>query len=331
MNPGSLARVGYLVVLCAIAARVTKAVPMSLAPYNGNISLVRLQTINEIEELIKQEVTNSLLKTYLGLSPEYTATSCKQMAELRPDYESGYYWVQGPSGPTGVYCEIGGEGRFDQGGGWMRIAKVDMRDGSTQCPRGLESAKIEDKELCQRPRAQVPGCVSTNFPVQSIEYIKVCGKVIGYQYYDPNGFGPSVSNANINSIYLDGVSITHGSPRRHVWSLAAARDEVTGSNNGCPCIDYDTTFRGIIPSYVGSDYYCETGSRNTRQQKYYFTDPLWDGEGCKGSNHCCERGGPWFCTELTVATKDDIELRVCGNGSPSYEDIVIETIELYVQ
>ena len=33
-----------------------------------------------------------------GSIPENPALSCKQIAELRPYYDSGYYWIQGVSG-----------------------------------------------------------------------------------------------------------------------------------------------------------------------------------------------------------------------------------------
>ena len=60
-----------------------------------------------IEDIIKQEIHSNLVKRYLGLAPEYAAFSCKQIAELKPDYNSGYYWIQGVSGAVGVYCEMG--------------------------------------------------------------------------------------------------------------------------------------------------------------------------------------------------------------------------------
>ncbi len=325
------------VLLLAAALTLTReasAVPLNgLLPYNANSSLVSQSTINEIEERVKQEVFSSLYRAYLGLSPDYPASSCKQLAELRPDYTSGYYWVAGDAGPTGVYCEVGGADIFEEDGGWTRIGHVDMTDGGTECPRGLEYAEIEGKGLCQRPRDQVPGCSSTTFAVQGIQYSKVCGKVIGYQYYATDGFGPARGVNSIDGTYIDGVSITHGSPRKHIWSLAAAVDEVYhlgGDHYACPCIDYDQTFTGTIPSFVGNDYYCETGSRGRYEAKYYFGDPLWDGQGCEGSNHCCERGGPWFCTELDSPTSDDIEIRVCANENASSEEIVLQEIEFYV-
>ena len=284
------------------------------------------------------------IKTFLArynnfaLIPENPAVSCKQIAELRPNYDSGYYWIQGVSGAVGVYCEIGTNNTFGQPGGWMRIANVDMRNNDSQCPPGLVYNVTEGRRLCRKP-SLAPGCSSTTFNTQGVEYRKVCGKVIGYQYYQPNGFGPSrFTSPLIDRTYVDGVSITHSSPRQHVWTFADAHDEVITSGHhteytSCPCLHPSASFAVNIPSFVGNDYYCETGSRTEAQQRYYFDDPLWDGEGCEGENECCNRGGPWFCKQLPHPTQDDIEMRVCTNSVSSVpdEDTVLEQIELYIQ
>ena len=44
--------------------------------------------------------------TLIGLFPEVAAASCKDIAEIKSDYHSGYYWITGPAGPVGVYCEM---------------------------------------------------------------------------------------------------------------------------------------------------------------------------------------------------------------------------------
>ena len=64
----------------------------------------------------------------------------------------------------------------------------------------------------------------------------------------------------------------------------------------CPCLHHD--------------YFYETGSRTLAQRRYYFADPLWDGEGVEGENECCNRGGPWFCKQLPQPTQDDIAMKV---------------------
>ena len=50
----------------------------------------------------------------------------------------------------------------------------------------------------------------------------MCGRAVGYQYKAPDAYdtilGGSSSYNNINSYYVDGVSITHGTPHQYVWT-----------------------------------------------------------------------------------------------------------------
>ena len=66
----------------------------------------------------------------------------------------------------------------------------------------------------------------------------------------------------------------------NIWTLAAAVDEVPGNNIlSCPCTNSKShvAFTGLIPEFIGDDFYCETGSRTTHTNRYYLEDPLWDG------------------------------------------------------
>ena len=103
-----------------------------------------------------------------------------------------------------VYCEMGSSNVFGQSGGWMRIANVDMRKNQSQCPRGLVYHVTERRRLCHKP-SLAPGCSSTTFSTQGVDYRQVCGKVVGYQYYHPNGFGPSQNKPLIYERYVDRV------------------------------------------------------------------------------------------------------------------------------
>lgn len=49
---------------------------------------------------------------------------------------------------------------------------------------------------------------------------------------------------DIEDIYVDGVSLTHGHPRQHIWTFAVADDEeADGHINICPC----TNPKGLTP------------------------------------------------------------------------------------
>lgn len=135
-------------------------------------------------------------------------------------------------------------------------------------------------------------------------------------------------------MYLDGVSITHGyNPREHIWTFAAAWDETRGRRVMiCPCTRTDRTYTGQVPPFIGQDYFCETGSRNTNQDRFYTEDPLWNGRGCGRHSTCCSfNNPPWLCRELPQSTTEDTELRLCSDQDTSDEDSPIELVELFVQ
>ena len=264
-------------------------------------------------------------------TPDNPASSCQDIATQHPLASSGYYWVNSSNGTAvHVYCDME---RHCCGstGGRMRAAYLDMTDPTHHCPTGFRLTS-HSKRSCER--ITTPGCTGLTFAVQSVKYSKVCGKVIAYQYGTPDAFWSYYSNRalTVDGNYMEGVSITHGHPRRHIWTFVAAVDEQRANGDTCPCTKTDTIYTGVVPPFVGNDYFCDTGSRNHYQFKFYPDDPLWDGRGCGSTSSCCSfNSPPWFCKELPQPTTDDIEVRVCSNAGASDEDIPIETIELYVQ
>ena len=105
--------------------------------------------------------------------------------------------------------------------------------------------------------------------------------------------------------------------------------------NSCPCTNSisHVAYTGLIPEFIGDDYYCETGSRTAYQYRYYLEDPLWDGKGCGRFSTCCEgERKPWFCKDLAEYVSSDIEVRVCTDESRNGdEDILLRELELYIQ
>ena len=130
---------------------------------------------------------------------------------------------------------------------------------------------------------------------------------------------------------MDGVSITHGSPRHHIWSYVGSLSEIRRDGNVCPCKYSGTT---KPPSFVGSNYYCESGNPNKKwQDQAYSNDKLWDGEQCSHEGTCCTGTNtpPWFSVNLGSQTSDDIEVRIMGSQSTDDEDTPIELLDIYVQ
>ena len=217
-------------------------------------------------------------------------------------------------------------------GGWMRVAELDMTNSSHQCPSGLMERIFSGKRTCARNET-TRGCSPvTNFITPGVEYSHVCGRVIGYQYGTTDAFN---SDSNIDSNYMDGVSLTHGDPRQHIWTFVSAQDEVGSSpSSNCPCTNTSLSAQATPPpAFVGNDYFCDTGSEERRQIIFYDDNPLWDGAGCGPLNTCCSfNTPPWFYTQLPQLTTDDIEMRVCTSGDPiGNEDVAIEIVEIYVQ
>ena len=71
------------------------------------------------------------------------------------------------------------------------------------------------------------GCASANF--------SICGQAKAYQKGHTDAFHTTVS---IDNVYVEGISITLGSPRKHVWTYAAGLSDDGNHNSGldnCPC------------------------------------------------------------------------------------------------
>ena len=249
-------------------------------------------------------------------------TSCKEIKERQPLSPSGYYILAGPTGTYSKYCNMGT--LCGSGGGWTRLAYLDMSDATQNCPSGFRLYQSGGVRACGRTNSGA-GCVSVQFPSNGISYSQICGRVTGYQYGIPEGIdGPN----NIDSYYLDGVSVTRGSPpRKHVWTFLADYSESV-----CPCSTGSTE---SVRSFMGNDYFCESGNPNSVASHILYTsDPLWDGQSCRNlESPCCNVPGiPWFHRDYgNTTTTDYIEMRVCGDVGFHDEDNPVSLYEMYVK
>ena len=138
---------------------------------------------------------------------------------------------------------------------------------------------------------------------------------------------------NINGAYVDGVSITCGSPRMHIWTFMAALHENYFYENGkdeCPCAPNSPV---VIPAFIGNCYFCESGCPGKWEYNVLYTDPLWDGQQCGLiEKKCCLAPRiPWFYKKLKSPKSDYIELRVCADQDQSNEDSPVSYYEIYVK
>ena len=246
--------------------------------------------------------------------------SCQEIKEKCPSSKSGYYTLVNHQSP--VYCNFDSE-TCPFGSGWKRVAYLNMSDTTATCPNGFRVYFNHTYKVraCGRKELIPNSCQSVKFN-HSMTFSEVCGKVIGYQYWAPDGLnGPS----NISLHYVDGISLTYGYPHQHIWTFMATNSEIS---DRCPCAN-GSTF--TVPSFINNDYFCESGNPSSFTQILYADDPLWDGENC-GSKEapCCKVNNiPWFHKKLPSATTDYIELRICSNWID--EDTPVAFYDIYVK
>ena len=259
------------------------------------------------------------------------ADSCSAISTNCP---SGNYWVRSSTGSAvQVYCDTDRVCDCDMdrlcgcnSTGWARVAYLNITDTSQQCPSAWRL--LTTPRRCARTTAD--SCDSAMFSSNGIRYSHVCGRVIGYQYGHPDGDFRVVDQTMIQSIdsnYLDGVSITHGASgsRQHIWSFSGAVFP-----GRCPFL-----INASAPSFVGEDYFCETGNDDMAPwgNAFFPDDPLWDGQNCGTStaSECTFNNPPWFCKQLPQTTTDDIEVRICSDELLTEEDTPVQLIELYIR
>ena len=266
----------------------------------------------------------------LGTDSSHPAKSCKDIYinNMASRGQSGYYWIK-TDDEYRVYCDM----ELTCGGitgGWMRIANIDTNQGD-DCPTGWKKI-TQERPLC-RGLNNTAGCYPAYFSNNKAEYNSICGKLHGYQQGTTAAFGTGFAPSHsIDAPYLDGVSITVGNPRKHVWSYATGYSKTYNSPHkiNCPCAKYPGA---KPPIFVQRHYYCESGSPDKPSfTSFYGLDPLWDGRGCPADDDCCSTlGAPWFYRHVTEPESGAVEVRICRDEVYSNEATLLEQVQLYVQ
>ena len=291
------------------------------------VSTIGFLQQNEYNIYTPQVETDSVTPILSGLFPSVSTSSCSQISL----YPSGYYWVRASNGSAvRVYCDMT---TSCGDGGWMRVASLDFSNASTSCPSGLQERNDSGIRTCGIESSEAAACPSVMLSTSGVEYTKVCGKILAYQFSSPDGF--NTGSDDIDGNYVDGVSLTYGNTsRNHIWTFVAALDEF-GHRNGravCPCSSSESGVRPSLPSFVGDDYFCDAGAVTLAFDIFYGDNPLWDGSGCGSASTCCSfNTPPWFLKELLPPISDDIEMRVCCDERRANEDIAMSSVEIYVQ
>ena len=293
--------------------------------------------------VVAQEKLCSNFCNSLGIMQSNPGKSCKEIYKINRASRgvSGNYWINTTTGVHQVYCDM----ELDCGGhkeGWMRIADIDTSKGD-DCPSGwsrITTPSPEALEVC-RASSDDAGCHQVIYSTYGFNYSNVCGMAKGYQKGTPDAFTAFrlfERRTTISQAYVDGLSIIiNNNTPKHVWSFGVGHSQDVAL---CPCsvilISNVSDRVGREPQqFVKNNYYCDSGNpqRSTLERDTYYTsDPLWDGEGCLGTNHCCnEPGMPWFSRQFPTAMNGDIAASICRDQPFLDEETLIEQLKLYVQ
>ena len=255
---------------------------------------------------------------------------------LSPFSRSGYYTILPPRGPPTeqVYCDFNRQCGCGGSSAWTRVAFLNMSDPNEVCPSNWETYTSPVRACGNGENNSIRRCNSVIYPAYGLRYNRVCGRVIGYQNSDTHAFSGLIDGLTIEQRYLDGVSITHGGAgsRQHIWSFTSAVGNASVTPFAkfyCSCSSSNNWPHST--SFVGNDYFCDTGNHGSRYSLNFFaSEPLFDGAGCVPSSTCCTfNNPPWFCKTLTQPSTDDLEVRICDTGLR--RDTPIQLLEIFVQ
>ena len=262
----------------------------------------------------------------IGSSEDRPAQSCHHIYQTDSSLLSGYYWINTTEGPIEAYCVMNPPD-CNITGGWMRVVLHNMTDPNTACLGNTHQYTVNGKRFCAVSSGYQ--CVPVVFPVNGLSYSHVCGRALGYSFHQPCALYHNTRLIYQN--YLTGLSITHGplnENANHVWSFVAGYREEGSQPCNCPCAKYPGN---SPPSYVGTDYYCDTATVTYGSSQWYTNNTLWDGKDCyPGSNCCASTQMPWFLKSLEQETSNDITVRWCADRSLSSTNIGTEFLEIYI-
>jgi hypothetical protein len=90
---------------------------------------------------------------------------------------------------------------------WHQLVAVNMSSADSQCPDGWVEENEGGVRACGRGSVDT-SCQSVylNTTISQIEYTRVCGRAIGYQYGHPDAFAQRDSDVTVDQNYADGLS-----------------------------------------------------------------------------------------------------------------------------
>ena len=247
-------------------------------------------------------------------------SSCLEILARDPSATSGAFDIVVDGVGRVVACDMATEG-----GGWTLLLRY--REGDA-CPPGWAAAA----RGCVRPASGGASQASTTV-LPSHPFAAMRGIVAGFGLGGSDAYRDG-TGATIDGIYVDGLTITRGVPRRHVFTFAHGCTEVfgDGATCGCPC-DGGTA----APTFVGTDFRCEEPQRsvepsNTGNRFFDVDDPLFDGGGIEDATCVGDaESSSSFTIEMADVAADPVELRLMGTEGSGNEDLAVVGLELWIR
>ena len=150
-----------------------------------------LEGIRDFVKLVAQEECRACTYPPVAMCPGWSAdrpaTSCRSILDCNPSSPSGYYWITNGTQHYVMYCYMEG----DKCGvrGVMRVAHIDMRNTSVNCPAPLTQYQLDSGErVCGSTNSAYRSCDSVIFLTHHLSYQHVCGKAAGFSYHHPCAF-----------------------------------------------------------------------------------------------------------------------------------------------
>jgi len=234
-----------------------------------------------------------------------------------PQAPSGTYVIDVDGVTTQVECDM-----QTDGGGWGLLLRFNEGDA---CPGQWRAAA----RGCRRVQDADASAMTVDPPYA---FTEIRGEVNALGYGGSDAFRDGANDIDAN--YVDGLGITIGSPRRHVFTFAHGVSEAFGDMGAaaCPC-DSGTAAH----AFIGSNYLCEEPQEsadpaNTGTRYYDEDDVMFDGldiedAACVGA----PESAPDFSVDLGQVSADTVELRLMGTEGTGNEDTAVIFLELWVR
>jgi hypothetical protein len=211
------------------------------------------------------------------------------------------------------------------GGGWTSALDFDgVRD---PCPPPW-GAEPSDLHLCIVP-GTVKETASVFVPSPIGAYREVMSSALAYQRSSSDAFHPP---STIDESYVEGLSITTGSPRQHLATFASGYSDTVGCGTmislcNCPCLG------GVAPpAFIApGGYRCEAGAQATPGTDVLIRpDPLFDGSELPDACEAEASAAP-IRTTLATPVTTDIEARLLRDEPDQGEGLAIYRLAIWVR